>query len=133
LRKVSESGDLSLHIDGASLELSLSGDRAFSAPTSHATRRMRAVAGERGDIERAMQLSLRWGERSRRVRNRTSGPCCFWHCSSGDVAELRRASRAGMVDTGFHGYRSAACGGEPPRDAGDDKSRTNDAADRRVL
>jgi queuine tRNA-ribosyltransferase len=59
----------------------------------------------RSDIERAMQLSLRWGERSKRAfESAASASMLFGIAQGGDVPELRQASARGMVDTGFHGY-----------------------------
>jgi queuine tRNA-ribosyltransferase len=63
------------------------------------------LPAERADIERAMQLSLRWGERSKRAFEVAPDGCMlFGIAQGGDVPELRRASARGMVDTGFHGY-----------------------------
>ena len=63
------------------------------------------LPAERGDIERAMQLSLRWGERSKRAFEQApSGYMLFGIAQGGDVPELRQASARGMVEIGFHGY-----------------------------
>src|ERR1044072_180573 len=63
------------------------------------------LPAEPTDIERAMQLSLRWGERSRRAfESAPAGTMLFGIAQGGDVPELRKASARGMVDTGFHGY-----------------------------
>jgi queuine tRNA-ribosyltransferase len=52
-----------------------------------------------------MQLSLRWGERSKRAfETAPPGYMLFGIAQGGDAPELRRASARGMVDTGFHGY-----------------------------
>src|SRR2546426_961311 len=60
---------------------------------------------ERSDIERAMQLSLRWGERSRRAFEAApAGYMLFGIAQGGDVPELRRASARGLTEIGFHGY-----------------------------
>src|SRR5437773_3057042 len=110
LRKVSESAvTFRSHIDGASLELSperavevqllLGSDIAMQLDECV------RLPAERGDIERAMQLSLRWGERSKRAfETAPPGHMLFGIAQGGDVPELRRASARGMVDTGFHGY-----------------------------
>src|SRR6201995_6188647 len=110
LRKVSEKAvTFRSHIDGAKVELSP--ERSVEVP-----RLLRSdiamqldecvrLPAERGDIERAMQLSLRWGERSRRAfESAPAGYMLFGIAQGGDVPELRRASARGMVDTGFHGY-----------------------------
>jgi queuine tRNA-ribosyltransferase len=57
------------------------------------------------DIERAMQLSLRWAERSKRAfESAPEGYMLFGIAQGGDVPELRRASARGLVEIGFHGY-----------------------------
>src|SRR6202034_2765516 len=60
---------------------------------------------EPADIERAMQLSLRWGERSKRAfETAPPGYMLFGIAQGGDVPRLRHASACGLVETGFHGY-----------------------------
>src|ERR1700681_484554 len=110
LRKVSESAvTFRSHIDGAKVELSperavevqllLGSDIAMQLDECV------RLPAERNDIERAMQLSLRWGERSKRAfESAPPGYMLFGIAQGGDVPELRRASARGMVDTGFHGY-----------------------------
>src|SRR5216684_5933327 len=110
LRKVSESAvTFRSHIDGAKVELSP--ERAIEVQLllgSDIAMQMDEcvrLPAERGDIERAMQLSLRWGERSKRAfETAPPGHMLFGIAQGGDVPELRRASARGMVDTGFHGY-----------------------------
>jgi queuine tRNA-ribosyltransferase len=63
------------------------------------------LPAERGDIERAMQLSLRWAERSKRAfESAPAGYMLFGIVQGGDVPELRHASARGLVEIGFHGY-----------------------------
>jgi queuine tRNA-ribosyltransferase len=63
------------------------------------------LPAERADIERAMQLSLRWGERSRRAfESAPAGYMLFGIVQGGDVPELRKISARGTIDIGFHGY-----------------------------
>src|SRR5260370_24903733 len=63
------------------------------------------LPAERSDIERAMQLSLRWAERSKRAfETAPPGTMLFGIAQGGDVPELRHASARGIVDIGFHGY-----------------------------
>jgi queuine tRNA-ribosyltransferase len=110
LRKVSESAvTFRSHIDGASLELSperaIEVQLLLGSDIAMQLDECVRLPAERGDIERAMQLSLRWGERSRRAfETAPVGHMLFGIAQGGDVAELRRASARGMVDTGFHGY-----------------------------
>jgi len=110
LRKVSESAvTFRSHIDGASLELSaeraIEVQRLLGSDIAMQLDECVRLPAERGDIERAMQLSLRWGERSKRAfESAPAGYMLFGIAQGGDVPELRRASARGMVDTGFHGY-----------------------------
>jgi queuine tRNA-ribosyltransferase len=110
LRKVSESAvTFRSHIDGASLELSperaIEFQLLLGSDIAMQLDECVRLPAERGDIERAMQLSLRWGERSKRAfETAPPGYMLFGIAQGGDVAELRRASARGMVDTGFHGY-----------------------------
>src|SRR6478609_6224503 len=110
LRRVSENAvTFRSHIDGARVELSpersievqlLLGDD-IAMQMDECVR----LPAERTDIERAMQLSLRWGERSRRAfESAPPGFMLFGIAQGGDVPELRRASARGMVEAGFHGY-----------------------------
>jgi queuine tRNA-ribosyltransferase len=63
------------------------------------------LPAEHSDIERAMQLSLRWAERSQRAfETAPAGYMLFGIVQGGDVPELRRVSARGLVDIGFHGY-----------------------------
>ena len=63
------------------------------------------LPAEPGDIERAMQLSLRWAERSKRAFEAApAGYMLFGIAQGGDIPELRHASARGLVEIGFHGY-----------------------------
>jgi queuine tRNA-ribosyltransferase len=110
LRKLSERAvTFRSHIDGSSHELSpersIEIQRLLGSDIAMQLDECVRLPAERGDIERAMQLSLRWGERSRcAFETAPSGYMLFGIAQGGDVPELRRASARGMVDTGFHGY-----------------------------
>src|ERR1700730_650943 len=110
LRKLSERAvTFRSHIDGTSYELSpersIEVQRLLGSDIAMQLDECVRLPAEQGDIERAMQLSLRWGERSRRAfENAPSGTMLFGIAQGGDVPELRRESARGMVDTGFHGY-----------------------------
>ena len=60
----------------------------------------------RVELERAMQLSLRWAERSRRAfeATPTEGRALFGIVQGGDDPALRVASARGLIDIGFEGY-----------------------------
>src|SRR6201997_4498012 len=110
LRKVNENAvTFRSHIDGATVELSpersIEVQRLLGSDIAMQMDECVRLPAERGDIERAMQLSLRWGERSRRAfESAPDGYLLFGIAQGGDVAELRRASARGLVETGFHGY-----------------------------
>jgi queuine tRNA-ribosyltransferase len=110
LRKVSESAvTFRSHIDGASLELSperaIEVQRLLGADIAMQLDECVRLPAECNDIERAMQLSLRWAERSKRAfETALPGYMLFGIAQGGDVPELRHASARGLVDIGFHGY-----------------------------
>src|SRR5262249_3035720 len=63
------------------------------------------LPAERADVERAMQLSLRWAERSKRAfESAPEGTMLFGIVQGGDVPEFRRISARGLSETGLHGY-----------------------------
>src|ERR1700735_2088109 len=110
LRKVSERAvTFRSHIDGASLDLSperaIEVQRLLGSDIAMQMDECVRLPAERSDIERAMQLSLRWGERSRRAFDTAPpGYMLFGIAQGGDVPALRQASARGLVETGFHGY-----------------------------
>src|SRR5246500_2066603 len=121
LRKVTEqSVTFRSHIDGAMVELSpersIEVQRLLGSDIAMQMDECVRLPAVRSDIERAMQLSLRWGERSRRAfETAPSGSLLFGIVQGGDVGELRKVSARGVVDTGFHGYAigGRAVGGPP--------------------
>src|SRR6059058_2570270 len=97
------------HIDGSSHELSpersVEIQRLLGSDIAMQLDECVRLPAERGDIERAMQLSLRWGERSRcAFESAPPGYMLFGIAQGGDVPELRRASARGLIEIGFHGY-----------------------------
>jgi queuine tRNA-ribosyltransferase len=110
LRKLSEHAvTFRSHIDGTSYELSpersIEVQRLLGSDIAMQLDECVRLPAEHSDIERAMQLSLRWGERSKRAFEKAApGTMLFGIAQGGDVPELRRASARGMADTGFHGY-----------------------------
>src|ERR1700689_2201554 len=110
LRKLSEHAvTFRSHIDGAKVELSpersVEVQRLLGSDIAMQLDECVRLPAERGDIERAMQLSLRWGERSRRAfETAAPGHMLFGIAQGGDVPELRQQSARGIVATGFHGY-----------------------------
>src|SRR4051794_37525670 len=110
LRKLSEHAvTFRSHIDGTSYELSpersIEVQRLLGSDIAMQLDECVRLPAERNDIERAMQLSLRWGERSKRAfETAPHGYMLFGIAQGGDVPELRRASARGLVEIGFHGY-----------------------------
>jgi queuine tRNA-ribosyltransferase len=110
LRKMSEHAvTFRSHIDGASVELSperaIEVQRLLGSDIAMQLDECLRLPAERGDVERAMRLSLRWAERSKRAfETAPSGYLLFGIVQGGDVAELRRTSARGLVEIGFHGY-----------------------------
>jgi queuine tRNA-ribosyltransferase len=110
LRKVNEDAvTFRSHIDGLKVELSpersIEVQRLLGSDIAMQLDECVRLPAERADIERAMRLSLRWAERSKRTfETAPDGYMLFGIVQGGDVPELRQASARGLVDIGFHGY-----------------------------
>ncbi|MBR1220138.1 tRNA guanosine(34) transglycosylase Tgt [Bradyrhizobium sp. U87765 SZCCT0131] len=110
LRKVDERGVVfRSHIDGAKVDLTperaIEVQRLFGSDIAMQLDECVRLPAERADIDRAMQLSLRWAERCKRAfEGAPAGHMLFGIVQGGDVAELRRDSARALVDIGFHGY-----------------------------
>jgi queuine tRNA-ribosyltransferase len=110
LRKLEESGvTFRSHLDGAMFELSpersieiqllLGSDIIMQLDECL---KLPATAAE---MERAMQLSLRWAERSKRAfENAPVGHALFGIVQGGDDVSLRLQSAQALTTIGFHGY-----------------------------
>ena len=107
------------HIDGAKVELSpersIEVQRLLGSDIAMQIDECVRLPAERDDIERAMQLSLRWAERSKRAfETRAAGYMLFGIVQGGDVPELRqrqrarRWSRSAFTATRSAGLRSAS-------------------------
>jgi len=110
LRKVSEKAvTFRSHIDGAKVELSpersIEVQRLLGSDIAMQMDECVRLPAERDDIERAMRLSLRWAERSKRAfATAPSGYMLFGIVQGGDVPALRQQSAQALVEIGFHGY-----------------------------
>src|ERR1700732_5601267 len=101
LRKVTEAGvTFRSHVDGAMVELTP--ERAvevqilLGADIAMQLDECVRLPAERADIERRMQLSLRWAERCKRAfETAAPGYMLFGIAQGGDVPALRRASAQG--------------------------------------
>ena len=110
LRKVAEQGvTFRSHLDGAMVELTperamqvqilLGSDIAMQLDECV------RLPAERSEIERAMKLSLRWAERSKRAfENAPSGRALFGIVQGGDDPDLRIESARSLDGIGFDGY-----------------------------
>jgi queuine tRNA-ribosyltransferase len=110
LRKLSENAvTFRSHIDGAKIELSpersIEVQRLLGSDIAMQMDECVRLPAERDDIERAMRLSLRWAERSKRAfETAPEGYMLFGIVQGGDTVELRQLSAGGLIDIGFHGY-----------------------------
>lgn len=110
LRKVSEHAvTFRSHIDGAKVELSpersIEVQRFLGSDIAMQMDECVRLPAERDDIDRAMRLSLRWAERSKRAfESAPDGYMLFGIVQGGDIPQLRHASAEGLVGIGFHGY-----------------------------
>jgi queuine tRNA-ribosyltransferase len=111
LRKLTEQGvTFSSHLDGAMVELTperaIEIQALLGADISMQLDECLKLPATREDIERAMQLSLRWGERSKRAfeGRAREGYALFGIVQGGDDPALRVSSARALVDIGFSGY-----------------------------
>ncbi|MBR1120835.1 tRNA guanosine(34) transglycosylase Tgt [Bradyrhizobium lablabi] len=110
LRKVTEHAvTFRSHIDGTKVELSpersIEVQRLLGSDIAMQMDECVRLPAERGDIERAMLLSLRWAERSKRAfESAPEGYMLFGIVQGGDVPALRQTSARKLVEIGFHGY-----------------------------
>ena len=109
LRKISEKGvTFQSHIDGSKHELtperSIEIQGLLGSNIQMQLDECVALPAERKEMERAMELSLRWAERSKAAFFGKRGHGIFGIVQGGDDEELRLRSAKGLVDIGFHGY-----------------------------
>lgn len=122
LRKVTEQGvTFRSHIDGAKHELTperaVEIQRLLNSDIAMQLDECVRLPAEHGDIERAMQLSLRWAERCKRsFETAPDGYMLFGIAQGGDVPALRHASARGLIDIGFHGYAIGGLAVGEPQD-----------------
>jgi queuine tRNA-ribosyltransferase len=110
LRKLDENAvTFRSHIDGLKIELSpersIEVQRLLGSDIAMQLDECVRLPAERDDIDRAMRLSLRWAERSKRAfESAPDGYMLFGIVQGGDIVELRQASARSLVEIGFHGY-----------------------------
>jgi queuine tRNA-ribosyltransferase len=110
LRKIDEKAvTFRSHLDGALYELSpersIEIQRLLGADISMQLDECIRLPAKRDEIDRAMQLSLRWAERSKRAfEGAKPGHALFGIVQGGDDPALRVQSAKALVDMDFQGY-----------------------------
>jgi len=109
LRRLEEKGvTFRSHLDGTMVELTP--ERAIEiqgllgADISMQLDECIGLPAPREEIARAMQLSLRWAERSKKAFGARSGRALFGIVQGGDDRVLRSESVRALIDIGFDGY-----------------------------
>jgi queuine tRNA-ribosyltransferase len=123
LRKLTEQGvTFKSHLDGSMHELtperSIEIQALLGTDITMQLDECLRLPATRDEIERAMQLSLRWGERSKRAfecRAR-EGYALFGIVQGGDDVAMRQQSAKALVDTGYHGYAIGGLAVGEPQD-----------------
>ncbi|HVV81335.1 MAG TPA: tRNA guanosine(34) transglycosylase Tgt [Pseudolabrys sp.] len=123
LRKLSENAvTFRSHIDGAMFELTP--ERAIEiqgllgSDIVMQLDECLKLPAPRAEMERAMQLSLRWAERSKKTfeKEGRKGAALFGIVQGGDDMALRAQSAKALVDIGFHGYAVGGLAVGEPQD-----------------
>jgi queuine tRNA-ribosyltransferase len=121
LRKITEKGvTFRSHIDGSKHELtperSIEIQGLLGSNIQMQLDECVALPAERKEMERAMELSLRWAERSKSAFFGKRGHGIFGIVQGGDDEDLRLRSAKGLVDIGFHGYALGGLAVGEPQD-----------------
>ena len=109
LRKLTERGvTFRSHIDGTAYELtperSIEIQTLLDSDVIMQLDECIPLPSERPEMERAMELSLRWAQRSKDAFGSKPHRALFGINQGGDDAELRSRSAAGLKAIGFNGY-----------------------------
>ncbi|HEY8595441.1 MAG TPA: tRNA guanosine(34) transglycosylase Tgt [Devosiaceae bacterium] len=109
LRKIDENGvAFRSHIDGSAYSLtperSIEIQKLLDSDIIMQLDECIALPASREEMTRAMELSLRWAERSRKAFGDQPQRALFGIVQGGDDAELRAASARGLREIGFDGY-----------------------------
>ena len=125
LRKLTEEGvTFQSHVDGSrhvmTPERSVEIQQLLGSDIQMQLDECIALPAPRDDVERAMQLSLRWAERSRRQFEAMGGPdrgqALYGIVQGGDVADLRVVSATRLADMPFEGYSVGGLAVGEPQD-----------------
>ncbi len=109
IRQLTEAGvTFASHLDGSrhdlSPERSIEIQHLLGADITMQLDECLKLPAERSEVERAMQLSLRWADRSKAAFVPRVGHGLFGIVQGGTDATLRRQSAAGLNSIGFDGY-----------------------------
>jgi queuine tRNA-ribosyltransferase len=109
LRRIDEDGvTFRSHIDGSEHRLTPERSLGIQALLDSDIRMQLdecvALPADVAAIDKAMQLSLRWAERSKAAFGATEGRALFGIVQGGDIPDLRLRSAEGLVGIGFDGY-----------------------------
>jgi queuine tRNA-ribosyltransferase len=122
LRKVAEEGvTFRSHLDGAMVELSpersIEVQILLGSDVVMQLDECVRLPAEPAEIERAMQLSLRWAERCKRAFERAApGRGLFGIVQGGDAVAMRVASAEALTGIGFDGYAVGGLAVGEPQD-----------------
>lgn len=125
LRKLNEDGvTFQSHIDGSrhhlTPERSIEIQSLLGSDIQMQLDECVALPTDLSEIKRAMDLSLRWAERSRRAFEDMGGPdagrALFGIVQGGDAPEMRRASARALVEMDFEGYSIGGLAVGEPRE-----------------
>jgi queuine tRNA-ribosyltransferase len=122
LRKVSEQGvTFRSHLDGTMFELSperaIEIQNLLGADISMQLDECVKLPAPEAEVERAMHLSLRWAERSKRAfEGAPPGRALFGIVQGGVVPKLRSVAARELVRIGFHGYAVGGLAVGEPQD-----------------
>ncbi|WP_224702225.1 tRNA guanosine(34) transglycosylase Tgt [Devosia aquimaris] len=121
LRKLNECGvTFKSHIDGSAHELtperSVQIQTLLDSDIIMQLDECISLPAERKEMERAMELSLRWADRSKIAFNNQPNRALFGIVQGGDDAELRARSAQGLKSIGFDGYAVGGLAVGEPQD-----------------
>ena len=123
LRKLTEQGvTFRSHIDGTKYELtperSIEIQALLGTDITMQLDECLRLPASREEIDRAMQLSIRWAERSKRAfeARARDGYALFGIVQGGDDIPLRQQSARALTGIGFHGYAIGGLAVGEPQD-----------------
>lgn len=121
LRKLTEKGvTFRSHIDGSSYELtperSIEIQTLLDSDIIMQLDECLKLPADYKEMERAMELSLRWADRSKAAFNNQLNRALFGIVQGGDSPELRARSAQGLKSIGFDGYAVGGLAVGEPQD-----------------